>query len=77
MALGWHFVQIPSGHGGCPDGQSLLTRKYGSDRGGIKELPSSGLFVAELILRRYEWNDRFLIFRSARYSGLNGSKGMQ
>lgn len=41
------------------------------------ELFISGLLVAALILRRYEWNERCLIFFSARYLASYGSRGIQ
>lgn len=68
MADGWHFEQIPAGQGACEaEGQGVTTWKESGVRGGMEE-DEVAVFEAEtepVSLRRYEGNERCLIFFSA------------
>lgn len=68
MALGWHFEQIPTGHGACePEGQGVLTWKSSGVSGGIAEDEVDALEAdwEPVSLRRYAGKERCLILFSA------------
>jgi hypothetical protein len=63
MAEGWHFEQMPPGHGGCePEEQGTATLKSSSSKGGKYDtLAAEGLFACVSSFRKYEWKDMCLM----------------
>lgn len=60
IAFGWHFEQIPFGHGGWSLQPLLIRHEISSN---AKNLPLS---APEVIFRRNEWKDRCFTFCSLR-----------